>query len=94
VTRAAVIGVAYYALIPTVVGFFLWYEGAVRTSAGEAALFTAVLPVSALILAALLLGEPITARQAGGCGCVIAAILIGVGRRPRGTRTINARNCK
>jgi drug/metabolite transporter (DMT)-like permease len=60
----------------------------------QAALFTAVLPVSALILAALLLGEPITARQAGGCGCVIAAILIGVGRRPRGTRTINARNCK
>jgi drug/metabolite transporter (DMT)-like permease len=94
VTRAAVIGVAYYALIPTVIGFFLWYEGAARTSAGDAALFTAVLPVSALVLAALVLGEPITPRQAGGCGCVVAAILIGVGRRPGGTRPIEAGKCE
>jgi drug/metabolite transporter (DMT)-like permease len=94
VTRAAVIGVAYYALIPTVVGFFLWYEGAARTSAGDAALFTAVLPVSALVLAALVLGEPITARQAGGCACVIVAILIGVAPRARGTRSTETPKCK
>ncbi len=80
VTGAAMLGVVYYALVPTVVGFFLWYEGAARASAGEAALFTAVLPVSAVVLAALVLAEPVTLQQAAGCACVIVAILIGLDR--------------
>jgi len=58
--------------------------------AGEAALFTAALPVSAVMLAALVPGETITVEQAGGCACVIAAILIGVAPRARGTRSVRA----
>ncbi len=79
-TRAAVIGVVYYALVPTVIGFFLWYEGAGRTTPGEASLFTAVLPVSTLLLAALILHEPVSLSQAAGCALVVAAIVIGIGR--------------
>ena len=47
----AVLAVAYYALAPTVGGFLLWYAGAARNGA-EAALFTAVAPVCAVLLAA------------------------------------------
>jgi drug/metabolite transporter (DMT)-like permease len=78
VTGAAILGVVYYALIPTILGFVLWYEGAARTSASEAALFTAILPISALALASLVLGEPVTIQQGLGCGCVVLAILVGV----------------
>ena len=53
----AVLAVAYYALAPTVGGFLLWYAGAARSNGAEAALFTAVAPVCAVLLAAGLLGE-------------------------------------
>jgi drug/metabolite transporter (DMT)-like permease len=72
--EAALLGVLYYALVPTVGGYLLWYAGAARASAARAALYTAVLPVSAVALAALVLGEPVGARQAIGVGCVLAAI--------------------
>jgi len=81
ITQSALLGVVYYALVPTFLGFLLWYGGAARTTTGEAALFTAILPISALVLAALILGEPITVRQGAGCLFVIVAIVIGVKRR-------------
>ncbi|MEK7320693.1 MAG: DMT family transporter [Pseudomonadota bacterium] len=70
----AVAAVAYYALIPTVGGFLLWYAGAARVSGAEAALFTAVAPVSAVVLAAALLGEQIGQSQIIGIGCVLVAV--------------------
>lgn len=58
-TAAAVAATAYIALFPTVVGFWLWYSGSSRMSGGEASVFMAMLPVTALILSALFLGEKI-----------------------------------
>lgn len=75
---AALMSVAYYALVPTVIGFILWYEGASRTRASEAALMTAVMPVSALVLAALVLGEAVTMQQGIGCIMVVFAIALGI----------------
>jgi drug/metabolite transporter (DMT)-like permease len=71
---AALAGVAYYALVPTVLGFVLWFAGSARLKGAEAALFTALLPVSALILAALWLGESISLAQVGGAACVLGAV--------------------
>jgi drug/metabolite transporter (DMT)-like permease len=73
---AALLGVVYYAIVPTVGGYLLWYAGAARVSAGEASLYTAVLPVSALALAAMVLRETIGAGQLVGAGCVLAAIAV------------------
>lgn len=70
----ALAGVAYYALVPTVLGFVLWFAGSSRLRGAEAALFTAVLPVSALALAALWLGESISLAQIGGAACVLGAV--------------------
>ncbi|PDT05755.1 EamA family transporter [Rhizobium chutanense] len=72
---SAVVAVAYYALVPTVGGFLLWYAGAERVSGTEAALFTALAPVSAVMLAALILGEPVGLHQIAGITCVLAAVL-------------------
>ena len=73
---AALLGVVYYAIVPTVGGYLLWYAGAARVSAGVASLYTAVLPVSALVLAALVLRERIGVGQLVGAGCVLAAIAV------------------
>ncbi|MES2951329.1 MAG: DMT family transporter [Pseudomonadota bacterium] len=89
----ALVGIAYYAWVPTVGGFLLWYAGSARTSGAHASLATVWLPVSALLLSALFLGEVIHTWQWVGFGCVVLAIVIafrrggapslGRGRRPR-----------
>ncbi len=71
----AMAAVAYYALVPTVGGFVLWYAGAARTSGAEAALFTALAPVSAVVLAAVWLGETVSAMQVSGVACVLIAVI-------------------
>ncbi len=65
----------YYALVPGVLGFWLWFVGAQRLAGAKAALATAVMPVSALVLAALALGEQVTPWQIGGCALVLLAVL-------------------
>lgn len=80
--RTALIATAYYAAIPTVAGFLLWYAGAARVSGSEASLFTAVAPVSAVLMAAVVLGEPVTPAHAAGTACVLVAV-IGVALTPR-----------
>ncbi|KZS54089.1 DMT family transporter [Rhizobium anhuiense] len=72
---SAVAAVVYYALVPTVGGFLLWYAGAERVSGTEAALFTALAPVSAVMLAFIILGEPVGLSQIAGITCVLAAVL-------------------
>jgi drug/metabolite transporter (DMT)-like permease len=67
--------IAYYALVPTVAGFIFWYAGARRVSGAEASVFTAVAPVSAVVMAAAFLGEAVTLTQFAGMGCVLSAVL-------------------
>ncbi|PCE23929.1 EamA family transporter [Paraburkholderia acidicola] len=81
---SALLGVVYYALVPTVAGFVLWYAGAERISGAEAGLMTALVPVSAVALAALVLHEPVTGSQLAGVACVLAAVWLATfGRRVR-----------
>ena len=74
-STGALAAVAYYALVPTVGGFVLWYAGAARVSGAEASLFTALAPVTAVAFAALVLGEAVSGRQMTGIACVLAAVL-------------------
>jgi drug/metabolite transporter (DMT)-like permease len=71
----ALAGVVYYALVPTVGGFVLWYEGAARITGAEAGLMTALVPISAVAMAALLLHEPVSGAQLAGVACVLGAVL-------------------
>jgi drug/metabolite transporter (DMT)-like permease len=80
-TAPALAGVAYYAWVPTVGGFLLWYAGSARTSGVRASLATVWLPVSALLLSALLLGEQIRAWQWVGLACVVLAMVLASGWR-------------
>ena len=84
-STSALAAIAYYALVPTVGGFLLWYAGSARTSGTRASLATAWLPVSALLLSAAWLGEPIRLAQWAGLGCVLIAVVLAVpAAKPRG----------
>jgi drug/metabolite transporter (DMT)-like permease len=75
-TTAALFAVIWYALVPTVAGFLLWYGGAARVSGTEAATFTAVAPLTAVAGAALVLGEAIDPAQIVGMLAVLGAIAL------------------
>jgi drug/metabolite transporter (DMT)-like permease len=67
--------IVYYALVPTVGGFLAWYQGAARVSGAEASLFTALAPVSAVLLAAVVLREAVAWNQILGIACVLVAVI-------------------
>lgn len=71
----------YYAAVVTVAGFVLWYRGVAKVEASTAAVFTGVLPVSAVLLAHFVLGEELGARHAVGIVLVLVAIALVSGVR-------------
>ncbi len=81
----ALAGVAYYAMVPTVAGFWLWYAGAARVASAEASLFTAVAPIAAVVMAAAWPGETVGPAVWFGLAAVIVTVALaatgGVGSR-------------
>lgn len=85
-TTRALLAVLYYALVPTVAGFLLWYEGLQRVRAVEASLFTAVAPIAAIVLAGTVLGEAVTHQAMAGIAIVLGAVLyFGMASAPAAT---------
>jgi drug/metabolite transporter (DMT)-like permease len=74
----ALAAMVYYGLVPTVAGFWLWYKGAALTSGAEAAAFTAVAPLTAMLLARAVLGEAMRMTHVVGMVLVLAAIAVTV----------------
>ncbi|WP_206957435.1 DMT family transporter [Trinickia acidisoli] len=72
----AIEGVVYYALVPTVGGFMLWFAGAARIAGAQASALTAFVPISAAIFAAAVLHETIGVAQWGAMACVLGAVLL------------------
>ena len=68
--------ILYFGLIFTVVAYLLWFRGVAQVSGSVAGIFTAVMPVSALILSYALLGESFEWSQALGCILVVSAIVL------------------
>jgi len=72
----AMAGVIYYALVPTVVGFFLWFAGAARIPGAQASALTAFVPLSAAVFSAAVLHERMSPAQWWAMGCVLAAVFL------------------
>jgi len=76
VDTVAIAGVVYYALVPTVAGFMLWFAGAQRIDGAQASALTAVVPISAAGLAAVVLHESMGVAQWCGMVCVLGAVAL------------------
>jgi drug/metabolite transporter (DMT)-like permease len=68
--------IAYLGLFGTVLGFVWYYEGIEKIGPTRAALFINFVPVSAVILAFLILHEPITASLIGAVALVITGVYL------------------
>lgn len=69
-------GIAYLAVFGTVLGFFWFYEGIQQIGAMKAGLFINFVPISAIIMAVLLLGEPMTWSLLVGSVLVISGVVL------------------
>ena len=69
--------ILYYGAVATVLAYILWGRGALRIPAGRTGIATAALPLTALVLSALVLGEPLRVVHLAGCSAVIAGIVVG-----------------
>jgi drug/metabolite transporter (DMT)-like permease len=79
-SRIEIVGwlsVIYYGAVATVVAYILWGHGALLIPATRTGIATAALPVSALVLSVIVLGEPLRLVHVIGCAAVIAGIVIG-----------------
>jgi drug/metabolite transporter (DMT)-like permease len=75
--------IVYYGLAVTVLAFVLWFRGLAALPASTAGAFTGVLPVSAVVLSAAVLGEAVRVAHVVGVACVLAGIASSVRRRGR-----------
>jgi drug/metabolite transporter (DMT)-like permease len=79
--------ILYYGVVVTVIGFVLWFRGVSMVPASTAATFTGVLPVSAVILSYVLLGEQFLWAHAVGIACVLGGIAFSAQRMDQVTGT-------
>jgi drug/metabolite transporter (DMT)-like permease len=70
------VAVLHYGVFVTALGYLLWFGGLSRVPASTAGVFTGVLPVSAVLLSYVVLGEPFSWAHLVGVACVLLAILL------------------
>lgn len=66
----------YLALFVTVVAFVLWFKGLATVPASTAGAFTGMIPITAVVSAAILLHERIGIAHLTGITCVLAGIVL------------------
>jgi drug/metabolite transporter (DMT)-like permease len=66
--------ILYYGTAVTVVAFILWFRGVMKVPASTAAVFTGIMPVSAVLLSYLILREPFAWSHVWGGLCVLAGL--------------------
>jgi drug/metabolite transporter (DMT)-like permease len=65
----------YSGVFVNVLAYILWFTAVGKVPASAAAAFTGVLPISAILLSAIILGERVTFPHLIGLGCVVVGIV-------------------
>ena len=68
--------IGYYGIFVSFISYVLWFRGIAKIAASNAAIFISVVPVSSIILAAILLNEKIQLSHLLGMSLIICGILI------------------
>lgn len=85
--------IAYYGIFATVLAYLLWTAAVGKVSGAIAGASTAAMPASAVILAAVILGEEIHWQHLAGCLMIIIGILVTTCFSGRGKAAIPAADC-
>lgn len=75
-TALELAAILYYGAVATVLAYLLWTGAVGKVSGATAGASCAAMPAAAVLLAALMLGEPLRAGQLFGCFAVILGIVL------------------
>ncbi|WP_053363255.1 DMT family transporter [Bacillus sp. FJAT-27251] len=78
---SAWLSIAHMSIFVTVVSFIMYYNGIKEVGAAKASIFINVMPVSAVIMATLFLGETFTWAHAIGAAFVLSGVYVGTNPR-------------
>jgi len=81
-SAAAWAGVVYSAVFSLVVAYAIWYTAVQRLGGSRTAVYSNVVPIVAMSIAAIVLAEPITASKAAGAAAVILGVALTRLERP------------
>lgn len=76
VSAAAWIGLVYSAVFALVVAYLIWYTAVLRLGNSRTSLYSNVVPLVAMFVAAVTLGEPLTARKLTGAALVLVGLAL------------------
>ena len=85
---ASKISIFYYAIVVTVIAFILWFQGVSKVPASTAAVFTGIIPISAVFLSVIVLSEPVSLRHIFAVFCVFLGIVF-ITRSPSDVQPVN-----
>ena len=68
--------IIYYGVFLTYISFILWFKGLEKVKAGEAGIFTALVPLAGLFFSAILLSDIPSFAEILGCLLIIISIIL------------------
>ena len=80
-TFDAWLAIAHMSVFVTVISFIMYYQGIKEIGAAKASIFINVMPVSAVLMATLLLGETFTWAHGVGAAFVLSGVYVGTNTR-------------
>ena len=69
-------GIIYSALFSLVAAYVIWYTAVQRMGGSRTSMYSNIVPLVAMAIAAVWLGEPMTASKIAGAGAVLAGVLL------------------
>ncbi len=76
VSNTAWLSILYFGAVFTVFAYLFWFQGVSLVSGSTAGIFTALMPVSAVVLSCIFLKETFTMHHAFGGGLILFAIIL------------------
>ncbi|HXE79500.1 MAG TPA: DMT family transporter [Vicinamibacterales bacterium] len=76
VSTMAWVGMIYSSVFALVVAYLIWYTGVQHLGNSHTSLYSNVVPIVAMAIAAVVLGEPLTLRKIAGAGAVLAGLAL------------------
>jgi drug/metabolite transporter (DMT)-like permease len=76
VSRGAWAGIVYSALFSLVAAYIIWYTAVHEVGGGHTAIYSNVVPLVAMAIAAIVLHEPLTPLKIGGAAAVLGGVAL------------------
>ncbi|WP_312501926.1 DMT family transporter [Lacrimispora sp.] len=76
INSSSIFCVFYYGVFVSFLSYVLWFKGIERVQASSSAVFTSIVPVSSIILSALILNDSILFVHIIGLICIISGIFV------------------